>query len=128
MPACVWTHESCLTLCNPMDCSPPGSPVHGDSPAKNTGVGCRSLFQGIVPTQGSNLGLLYCRQITAEPMGEPRDISRVPSDRKAVGRSSTLLALFLLNRYRWNLEEKLEEKRQRLKEKREEQKEHKRKP
>ena len=21
--------QSCLTLCNPMDCSPPGSPVHG---------------------------------------------------------------------------------------------------
>ena len=21
--------QSCLTLCDPMDCSPPGSPVHG---------------------------------------------------------------------------------------------------
>ena len=27
-------------------------------PGKNTGVGCRSLLQGIFPTQGSNLGLL----------------------------------------------------------------------
>ena len=26
--ACSVT-QSCLTLCNPMDCSPPGSPVHG---------------------------------------------------------------------------------------------------
>ena len=27
---------SCLTLCKPMDCSPPGSSVRGDSPGKNT--------------------------------------------------------------------------------------------
>ena len=26
--------QSCLTLCDPMDCSPPGSSVHGDSPGK----------------------------------------------------------------------------------------------
>ena len=32
--------QSCLTLCNPMDCSPPGSSVRGDSPEKNTGVPC----------------------------------------------------------------------------------------
>ena len=37
-----------------MDCSLPGSSVHGDSPGKNTGVGCHSLLQGIFPTQGSN--------------------------------------------------------------------------
>ena len=30
---------------------------------KNTGVGSHSLLQGIFPTQGSNLGLSYCRQI-----------------------------------------------------------------
>ena len=30
--------QSCLTLCDPMDCSPPGLSIHGDSPAKNTGV------------------------------------------------------------------------------------------
>ena len=41
----------------------PGSSVYGDSPGKNTGGGCHSLFQGIFPTQGSNLGLLHCRQI-----------------------------------------------------------------
>ena len=31
---------------------PPGSSVHGDSPGKNTGVGCHALLQGIFPTQG----------------------------------------------------------------------------
>ena len=34
-----------------------------DSPGKNIGVGCYFLFQGIFPTQGSNPGLLHCRQI-----------------------------------------------------------------
>ena len=39
--------QSCPTLCDPMDCSPPGSSVRGDSPGKNTGVGSHALFQGI---------------------------------------------------------------------------------
>ena len=49
-----------------VDCCPPGSSVHGDSPGKNTGMGCLALLQGIFPTQGSNPGLpnfrwiLYC--------------------------------------------------------------------
>ena len=43
------TTHSCPTLCDPMDCSPPGSSVHGDSPSKNTGVGCHAFFQGIFP-------------------------------------------------------------------------------
>ena len=41
-----------------MDCSSPGSSVHGNSPGKNTGVGCHFLPQGIFPTQESNQGLL----------------------------------------------------------------------
>ena len=59
--------QSCLTLCNLMDCSPPGSSVHGDSPGNNTGVHCHALFQGIFPTQGLNLGLPHCRQILYHP-------------------------------------------------------------
>ena len=43
--------------------SSPGSSVHGDSPGKNTSVGCHALFQEIFPTQGSNPGLPHCRQI-----------------------------------------------------------------
>ena len=49
---------SCPTLCDPMDCSPPGSSVLGILQAKNTGVGCHALFQGIFLTQGSNPCLL----------------------------------------------------------------------
>ena len=52
-----------LTLCDPMDCSPPGSFVHDDFPGKNIGVGCHAPLQGIFWTQGSNPGLLTCRQI-----------------------------------------------------------------
>ena len=55
---CCSTAQLCLTLCDPMDCSPPGSSVHEDSPGKSTGVGCHALLQGIFPTQGSNPGLL----------------------------------------------------------------------
>ena len=55
--------QSCPTLCDPMDCSLPGSSLHGDSPGKNTGVDCHALLQGILPVQGSNRGLPHCRQI-----------------------------------------------------------------
>ena len=34
-----------------------------NSPGKNTGVGCHCLLQEILPTQGSNPGLLHCRQV-----------------------------------------------------------------
>ena len=34
-----------------------------DFPGNSTGVDCYFLLQGIFPTQGSNLGLLHCRQI-----------------------------------------------------------------
>ena len=40
-----------------------GSSVLGDSPGKNSGVGCHALLQGIFPTQGSNPDLPHCRWI-----------------------------------------------------------------
>ena len=62
------------TLCDPMDCSPPGSSVHGDSPGQNTGVGCHALLQGIFSTQGSNSGLPSYRWILyhLSHQGSPR--------------------------------------------------------
>ena len=60
--SCCWRgHRQCMhakSLCDSMDCSPPGSSVHGDSPGKNTGIGCHALLQEIFPTQGSNPHLL----------------------------------------------------------------------
>ena len=35
-----------------MDCSPPGSSVHVDSPGKNTGVGHHALLQGNLSNRG----------------------------------------------------------------------------
>ena len=49
--------QSCMTLCDPMDCS------SWNSPGQNTGVGNLSFLQGIFPTQGLNSGLPHCRQI-----------------------------------------------------------------
>ena len=37
--------QSCPTLCDPREGSPPGSLRPWDSPGKNTGVGCHFLFQ-----------------------------------------------------------------------------------
>ena len=55
--------QLCWTVCDPMDCSPPGSSVLWDSPGKNTRVDCRFLLQGIFWTQGLNLSLLHSRLI-----------------------------------------------------------------
>ena len=58
--------QLCPTLWDTMDCGLPGSSVHGDSPGKNTRVGCHALLQEILPTQGLNrhlMRLLHCRRI-----------------------------------------------------------------
>ena len=50
-----------------------------DSPGKNTGVACHFLLQGIFPTQGSNPGLLSCRQ-TLYPLshqGSPTQVYKM---------------------------------------------------
>ena len=54
--------QSCPSLCDPMDRSPPGSSVHGISNT-NTGVGSHCPFQGLFPIQESNPGLLHCSQL-----------------------------------------------------------------
>ena len=60
--ACL-VFQSCPTLCNTMDCSPPGSSVHGILQTKSTGVGFHALLQGIFPTRESNQDLPHCRRI-----------------------------------------------------------------
>ena len=54
---------SVLSLCDPIDCSLPGSSVNGLLQARILVAGSHSLLQGIFPTQWLNLGLLHCRQI-----------------------------------------------------------------
>ena len=71
--------QSCLTLCNAVDCSPPCSSVHGvGSSGKNAGVGWHFLLQGIFPTQGSNLSLLHLRHwrvdsLALSHLGSPQE-------------------------------------------------------
>ena len=74
LACCAVLSPSVVSVYDPMDCSPPGSSVHGDSPGKNTGVGCHAPFQGIFPTQGSNPGLSHSRQILyhLSHQGSPR--------------------------------------------------------
>ena len=55
---CTKSLHSCLTLCDPMGCSPSRLLCLQDSPGKNTGVGCHALLQGIFPTLGLNPRLL----------------------------------------------------------------------
>ena len=50
--------KSCLTFCDPMDWSTPGSSVHGLLQAKILEC-CHFLLQGIFTTQGSNPCLLH---------------------------------------------------------------------
>ena len=76
--------QSCTTLCDPIDGSPPGSPIPRlshpwDSPGKNTGVGCHFLLQGNFPTQGLNPCLLHCRQTLyhLSHKGSPNMLSRL---------------------------------------------------
>ena len=58
----VLVTQSCPTLCDPMDCSTPGSSVLGIL-RQGHWSGLPSLLQGIFPSQGLNPGLLHCRQI-----------------------------------------------------------------
>ena len=67
MSTCLCAQRlSRVRLCNPMLCSR-RAPLGTGFPGKNTGVGCRFLFQGFL-TQGLNLRLLQ-RQMDSLPLG-----------------------------------------------------------
>ena len=55
---CAKSLQLCLTLCDPMNCSPPGSSVHGILQARTLECVAMPSGPGIFPTQGSNLCLL----------------------------------------------------------------------
>ena len=63
----------CPTLCNPMDCNPSGSSVRGDSPGKNTVVGCHAFLQGNLPSSGSKprSPILQVDSLLSEAPGKP---------------------------------------------------------
>ena len=51
MCVCLVT-QLCPTLCNSLNCSPPGLPCPWDFSGKNTRVGCHFLLQGNLPDSG----------------------------------------------------------------------------
>ena len=53
---------SCVQLCNPVDCSPPGSSVHGILQARTLKWVAISFSRGSSRSQGSNPDLPHCRQ------------------------------------------------------------------
>ena len=55
---CCYVASTVSDFGNPVDCSPPGSSVHGILQNENIGVGCHALLQGIFLIEGLNLHLL----------------------------------------------------------------------
>ena len=70
----VWESESHSVVSDSLQPHGPYSPWN--SPGQNTGVGSLSLLQGIFPTQGSNQGLLHCRQTQLSYQGSPGRVNK----------------------------------------------------
>ena len=83
---CAWL-ISCVQLFDPMDCSPPGSSVHEDSPGKNIGVGLPKL--GIEPRSPA----LQVDYLLSEPPGKPNRLYWV-GQKIRLGRRKNLNELF----------------------------------
>ena len=69
----VLVTQSCLTFCNPMDCSPLRLLCPWNFPGQNTGVGSRSLSPGALPDQGMESGFpaLQADSFLSETAGKP---------------------------------------------------------
>ena len=67
--------QSCPTLYHPMDCSPPGFSVLGDSPGKNTVVGCHALPPGDLFNTGiePRSPVLQADSLPSGPPGKPKN-------------------------------------------------------
>ena len=72
---CVKSLQLCPTLCDPVNCNPPGHDwsdlaaaevvaagfsLQGDSPGKNPGVGCHGLLQGSRPGDQTHVSHVSC--------------------------------------------------------------------
>ena len=64
-----------------------------DLAGKSIGVGCHFLLQGIFPTQGSNLGLLHCRQTLYCLSHQGNPVIGLHNYRPSIGRRVTILAV-----------------------------------
>ena len=82
---CVLAAQSCLTLCNPMDCTLQ-APPSVEFMEKNAGVGCHSFLQGIFWIQRSKPGLPHCRQILYRLSPREEEERKKKKGRKEGGR------------------------------------------
>ena len=76
MCVCAQSLQSCLTLCDHLDCSPPCSSVHRISQAEIVEWVAISFSRGIFPTQGLNSSLLcplhwHLGSLPLAPPGKP---------------------------------------------------------
>ena len=74
MCMCVKLHQLCPTPCDPMDCSPPGSSLHENSPGKNTGGSCHALPPGDLPNPSLVFPALQADSFPIEPPGKPLNV------------------------------------------------------
>ena len=82
MTLCALVTQSFLTLCDPMDCSLPGSPVHGILPARILEWAATS-FSRVFPTQGANPRLLHW-QVDSLPLSHQEALN-TPWDKAEQG-------------------------------------------
>ena len=87
----VKVSRSCLTLCDPMVCSPPGSSVHGVFSRHEYWSGLPSPSPGDLPNPGigPRSPALQADALPSEPPGKPRKLS--PSQDKRAWESDLLL-------------------------------------
>ena len=102
---CVCTHtQFCLILCNPIDCSPPGSSVHGIFQARilewvaisytgdfpNPGIKSEPCISRIKPRSPA----LQVHSLPSEPLGKPKNTG--------VGSPSLVQGIFLTQELNWD--------------------------
>ena len=94
-----WDVFSCSVMSAsfwPMDCSSPGSSVHGDSSGRNTGVGCHALLQGsFQPGIEPRSPTLQADSLPSEPPEKPKNTG--------VGSLSVFQEIFPTQELNWSL-------------------------
>ena len=94
---CVLNHFSRVSLFATLWTVARQAPLYGDSPDKNTGVGCHALLQGIFLTQGLNSHLLCLLhwQVGSLPLAPPTVCTLLPKihelERRSPGNVGKLL-------------------------------------
>ena len=93
---CLFAH-SCPTLQDPMDCSLPGSSVHGHSPGKKNRMSCLALLPGGLPNPGMEprSPTLQADSLPSEPAGKPKNTRE--------GNLSLLQGIYLTQASNWGL-------------------------